>query len=184
MDPHRSVREPALLAFAAAGVLLGGFLVVRMQAFIVFERQMRGAQFREPTLIEAPLVWAGAAALATGVLLRWSLTRRGVRLTWGGASARALYVVVASATWYALAVAQWWIVVAGSESTPHTTVRDPTPLDSFLLVAVGGAVVVAAVTAHAGRRRRLFRERARAAAGSTGLGGGGYDSRGVRVALD
>lgn len=177
---RRDSRLVALLALAGSGVLLGGFLVPKVQAYIVYERLFTGAEFREPTVIEAPFVWSGVATLITGVALSFVLARRSVRVEWGSALARSLYVLVAFAIWWALAVAQWWLIVG--PWAPPETVRDPTPLDTLLLVGIGVAAVgtgVAALHEWQNRRRRLGGLRVDTAqhAGR----GGGHDSEGPWV---
>jgi hypothetical protein len=140
---QRGLRRTALLAYACACVLLVGYFVARVQAFIVFERLMTGEQFRSATRLEAPLLWSALAALCVGLLVQATLALRSIPLAGWSLMTSAIFTALAFAVWYAVAVAQWWQIV-DVMTVPHSTRRDPTPLENLLLVGLVGALVLSA----------------------------------------
>lgn len=151
------------VAYACAAVLLVGYLVAQVQASIVFERLMTGEEFRTATRLEAPLLWLFGVALAVGLLAHAALVSQSVRPARPGVATVAVVAAAAFATWYALAVAQWWQII-DSMTVPHTMRRDPTPLEGALVLGLVGAVLVSVAIGVARRSRAATGDSRRARA--------------------
>ncbi|ROS25921.1 hypothetical protein [Cellulomonas sp. PhB150] len=132
------------VAYACAAVLMVGYVVVRVQAYIVFERLMVGEQFRGAAPLEALLLGLSGIALAVGFAAHGALAVQSHRVARWTPVGGALCGVAAFTTWYALAVVQWWQMI-DSLSEPHTMHRDPTPLEGLL--GIGLVTTLAATIA-------------------------------------